>query len=356
MLFSVAQSPGWVQPLEVLVLFAVVETALNTVLEPVIYGKTTGVSALGLLVAAMFWTWLWGLLGLLLSTPLTVCLAVLGKYVPSLGVFAALLGEESELDPGVRLFQRLLSLDRDSAAEVVDTALKSRPKVEVFDSVLIPALAHAERDMARGRLEDQNLAFVWQVVDEMVDELEGADEMAPASANHGVASDDADSSRPPTLILGVAANDASDAIVLKMLGQLLAPAGLTLEVVTDAATPMALADRVAEREPEMVVLSHVSPYGLTSVRYQVRRLRARFADLPILVGQWGVMDNASTVSKALIDAGASCVAFSLTEAQDRILAKLGAAIPPLREDVPATDVNTPETTLKRAARLAKVGP
>jgi predicted PurR-regulated permease PerM len=356
MIFSVAQSPGWAQPLEVFVLFAVVETTLNTVLEPVIYGKTTGVSALGLLVAAMFWTWLWGLLGLLLSTPLTVCLAVLGKYVPSLGVFAALLGEESELDPGVRLFQRLLSLDRDSAAEVFDTALKSRPKVEVFDSVLIPALAHAERDMARGRLEDQNLSFVWQVVDEMVDELEGADEMAPASANHEVASDDADSSRPPTLVLGVAANDASDAIVLKMLGQLLAPAGLTLEVVTDAATPMALAERVAEREPEMVVLSHVSPYGLTSVRYQVRRLRARFADLPILVGQWGVMDNASTVSKALIDAGASCVAFSLTEAQDRILAKLGAAIPPLREDVPATDVNTPETTLKRAARLAKVGP
>ena len=100
-------------------LFAVVETALNSFLEPVIYGKTTGVSALGLLVAAMFWTWLWGLLGILLSTPLTVCLAVLGKYVPSLGVFATLLGEEADLDPDVRFYQRLVALDHDGADEVV---------------------------------------------------------------------------------------------------------------------------------------------------------------------------------------------------------------------------------------------
>ena len=93
-------------------LFAVVEVALNSYLEPVIYGKTTGVSALGLLVAAMFWTWLWGTMGLLLSTPLTVCLAVLGKYVPSLRFFATLLGEEVELHPDVKFYERLVALDR----------------------------------------------------------------------------------------------------------------------------------------------------------------------------------------------------------------------------------------------------
>ena len=121
LVFSFAHFPGWTQPLEVVALFAVVEVALNSFLEPVIYGKTTGVSALGLLVAAMFWTWLWGTMGLLLSTPLTVCLAVLGKYVPSLRFFAALLGEEAELEPDVRLYQRLVALDRDGATEVVDT-------------------------------------------------------------------------------------------------------------------------------------------------------------------------------------------------------------------------------------------
>ena len=100
--FSIAQSDGWREPLMVLGLFGVLEILANSFLEPVIYGKTTGVSALGLLVAALVWTWLWGLLGLLLSTPLTVCLAVLGKYVPSLEIFSKLLGEEAELEQDVR--------------------------------------------------------------------------------------------------------------------------------------------------------------------------------------------------------------------------------------------------------------
>ena len=101
-----------------------IETIANSFLEPIIYGKTTGVSALGLLVAAMFWTWLWGMVGLLVSTPLTVCLAVLGKYVPSLGVFATFLGEEVDLGHDVRLYQRLLALDQDGATEIVEEALK----------------------------------------------------------------------------------------------------------------------------------------------------------------------------------------------------------------------------------------
>src|SRR6185312_10933864 len=126
---SFAYFPGadWVHPLEVGALFGVVEVVLNSFLEPFIYGKTTGISALGLLVAAMFWTWLWGTLGLLLSTPLTVCLAVLGKYVPSLRFFATLLGEEAELEPDVRFYQRLVALDRDGAIGVVEGALKQRP-------------------------------------------------------------------------------------------------------------------------------------------------------------------------------------------------------------------------------------
>ena len=112
MIFSIANFPGWVRPLEVVALFGACEIGLNSFLEPVVYGKTTGVSALGLLIAAMFWTWIWGALGLLLSTPLTVCLAVLGKYVPSLNFLAILLGEKVELAPDVKLYQRLVALDR----------------------------------------------------------------------------------------------------------------------------------------------------------------------------------------------------------------------------------------------------
>jgi predicted PurR-regulated permease PerM len=345
LVFSIAHYPGWLYPLEVIVLFAVVETVLNSFLEPVIYGRTTGVSALGLLVAAMFWTWLWGLLGILLSTPLTVCLAVLGKYVPSLGVFATLLGEESELEPDVRFYQRLVALDRDGAVEVVDEALKAQPRAAVFDAILIPALSRAERDAAAGHLDDTDLAFIWRVVGEVVDELEGTPEITLASvaqantaaaptteaAGAGAASPvpafapaprtDGEPASHPVLI-GVAVNDTADAVALRMLGQLLAPSGLDLEIIADAATPLALAERVAARGPAMVVLSHLPPEGLTSARYQVRRLRARFADLPIVVGRWGASGHAATAAGRLAEVGASHVALSLADARDHIVSKL----------------------------------
>src|SRR3954447_14724863 len=163
LVFSFAHFPGWVQPLEVVALFAAVEVVLNSYLEPVIYGKTTGISALALLVAAMFWTWLWGGLGLLMSTPLTVCLAVLGKYVPSLSFFATFLREEVDLDPGVRFYQRLLALDQDGATSVIEAVLKKHPRAEVFDKVLVPTLSMTERDINRDDIDEREVVFIHRV-------------------------------------------------------------------------------------------------------------------------------------------------------------------------------------------------
>src|SRR5512135_487051 len=209
LVFSIADSTGWRQPLEVVALFGAVEVALNY-LEPVIYGKTTGVSALGLLVAAMFWTWLWGLLGTLLSTPMTLCLAVLGKYVPSLGFFATLLGEEAELDQNIRLYQRLVSLDQDGATAVVEAALKERPRVEVFDQILVPALSRAGSDAARGELEESDMVFIRRVIGEILDDLEGTEEISVKTA---AGSGEGEPGRvngtpasPPFEVAGVAAN------------------------------------------------------------------------------------------------------------------------------------------------------
>ncbi len=303
LLFSVAYFPGWLAPLEVFLLFAVIETLLNSFLEPIIYGKTTGVSALGLLVAAMFWTWLWGMLGLLLSTPMTVCLAVLGKYVPSLGIFATMLGEEADLDPDVRFYQRLLALDRDSAEEVVEAMLKTKPRSKVFDTVLIPTLSRAERDAASGLLEEQDLAFFWGVVGEIVDDLEGIPEVTRDS----VAQTKVEVVAPSPSILGVAVSDTGDEVALKMLAQLLAVRGLTLEILASTSTPMLMAERIAERDPAVVVLSHLPPHGLTSARYQVRRIRARFATLPIVVGRWSESgEYQPRAQEGLTVAGASC--------------------------------------------------
>ncbi|HEX8198861.1 MAG TPA: AI-2E family transporter, partial [Isosphaeraceae bacterium] len=128
LLFSFARYDAWREPALVATLFIGLEAISSGYLEPVVYGRTTGLSAVGLLVAATFWTWLWGPLGLFMSTPLTSCLAVLGKYVPSLRFFATLLGEEAVLEPDVRFYQRLLLLDQDGATEIVEEALKKTPR------------------------------------------------------------------------------------------------------------------------------------------------------------------------------------------------------------------------------------
>ena len=327
--FSVAYFPSWTQPLEVVAFFGVVEVALSY-LEPVIYGKTTGVSALGLLVAAMFWTWLWGLLGTLLSTPLTLCLAVLGKYVSSLGFFATLLGQEAELDQNIRFYQRLVSLDQDGAAAVVEAALKDRPRAEVFDQMLVPALSRAGRDAARGELEESDVVFIRRVIGEILDDLEGMEDItqkpsAPAgAAKEGQANGKPAS--PPFLVAGVASSGTSDALTLRMLGQILDASKCTLVTIEGGGSPMLLAGRVAEVSPAMVILSHLPPEALAQARYQVRRLRSRFSGLAIVVGRWGEADTAAA-SQGLSGVGATHVAFTLADARDQILARAASAVP-----------------------------
>ena len=329
LVFSIAYFPGWRQPLEVVAFFGAIEVALSY-LEPVIYGKTTGVSALGLLVAAMFWTWLWGLLGTLLSTPLTLCLAVLGKYVPSLSFFATLLGEEAELDQNIRFYQRLVSLDQDGATAVVEAALKERPRAEVFDQILIPALSRAGRDAARGELEETDMVFIRRVIGEILDDLEGTEDLgSKTSATSGEGEPgqaNGEAVSPPFVVAGVAASGTADALTLRMLGQILVPSSCTLVNIEGAGSPMQLAERVAEVSPAMVILSHLPPEALAQARYQVRRLRSRFSGLAIVVGRWGEADS-DAASQGLSGVGATHVAFTLADARDQILARAASAVP-----------------------------
>ena len=277
LVFSFAQFPGWTQPLEVVALFAVVEVALNSYLEPVIYGKTTGVSALGLLVAAMFWTWLWGTMGLLLSTPLTVCLAVLGKYVPSLEFFATLLGEEVEMHPDVKFYERVIALDRAAAVSMIEEHAQHMPRADIFDRILVPAIGRAEYDSSRNELGDQEQAFLWRVVEDVLEILEQSTQVTlaqPSSIADGNPTGPAPAALP-FRVVGIPVQDTADTLILKMLGQLIEPAGCEFEIITDVDSPLELADRIDDHEPRLVFVSHLPPGGLTQARYLVKRLRAR---------------------------------------------------------------------------------
>ncbi len=314
-LYAVASFPGWGPAMAVVALFLGIETILNSFLEPIIYGKTTGVSALGLLVAAMFWTWLWGIWGLLLSTPMTVALAVMGKYVPALGFFSKLLGEEADLEPDVRYYQRILALDQDGAAEIVEEMAKSKPRIEVFEQVLLPALARVERDFSREEIDERVQAFAWRVTDEVLDDLADVPMLeyatkAGAEAERAV----------PAEIVGVPANDRADVLALKMLGQILDPSLCHLTIREDVESPLALSDSLASGDASMVVLSHLPPTGLTNARYLVKRIHARLGDLPIVVGRWVETGDSASSTERLTSSGATSVVSTLTAARDAVLA------------------------------------
>jgi predicted PurR-regulated permease PerM len=339
-LFSIGYFPGWREPLLVVLLFGTLETLANSFLEPVIYGRTTGVSALGLLVAAMFWTWVWGALGLLLSTPLTVCLAVLGKYVPGMRFFAILLGEEAPLEADVRFYHRLLARDRDGAMAIVREAAKEEPPSVVFDRLLVPTLARAKRDRTSDDIDDADQAFVWDVVGVLISEL---GEALPADGM--AARDKSDAASTPTAALhlvGIAANDPADLLVLHMLARLLDGSGCKVTLLEPPESPLRAVEQVAEAKADLVLVSHLPPVGFAAARYLVRRLRARFAALPIVVGHWNANGTRTRNAKRLTGIGANRVVFHLAEARDLILDRLRAQQAVPRPQGAATAVRTAE--------------
>ena len=188
LLLSLAVFDGWTRPLIVLGLFVCTELLVSNLIEPLLYGIHTGISSLAILVAAIFWTAIWGPIGLVLSTPLTVCLLVVGRHVPRLRFLQILLGDEQPLTPDSRFYQRLLAMDHDEARQVLENYLEGKTLEELYDSVLIPALSLAEEDRHQNRLEDAHQKFIGQSTRELIDEFwEPRGEEPPAVAEGGEA-------------------------------------------------------------------------------------------------------------------------------------------------------------------------
>ena len=171
---------GWMWPALVIAVFLVLELVNNMILEPLLYGESAGVSGVGLLVAVAFWTWLWGPVGLILATPLTVCVVVLSKYVPQLAFISVLMSDEPAMESNISYYQRLLAMDQAEAAEIVEEHLKTHPQEQLFDEVLIPALSHARRDRQLGRLTEDGEQFVFRATREIIEDL---DSLKPRSSS-----------------------------------------------------------------------------------------------------------------------------------------------------------------------------
>src|SRR6516164_5859790 len=178
-LLSFAISTSWFTPLMTIALFVVLEAIVSNFIEPWIYGANTGVSPLALIISAVFWTWLWGPVGLLLSTPMTVCLAVMGRHVPRLEFLGILLSEDQPLAPHEEFYHRLLSFSMDSAEDFANKYLETESLTALYDNVLVPAIAAVEIDAHRGSLTAEQRTSALQRIHEIIDDFsrrEDADE------------------------------------------------------------------------------------------------------------------------------------------------------------------------------------
>ena len=331
-LVSLAATEGWAGPLRVMALFAVLELFTNLVLETMLYAGAAGVSAVALLASVAFWTWLWGPLGLLMATPLTVCFVVLGKHVPGLEFVGTLLADTPPLAPDYGYYQRLLARDQSEAADLIEQYIKTESPRAVYDALLLPALNYAERDRLEQRLStDEETAVIDATRELMSDAAELIQGLQPEPV--AAAGDPpVPAPREPLRVLGYATNGAADELALAMLTHLVDDLPVAIEISRNRLQAAELLSLVREQGFSVVCLADLPPSPPSKTRYLVKRLRAAFPDVRILVGRWGPPALADESTQVLREAGANLVASTLLETRTYV----GGLVEIPRIPVPAT--------------------
>jgi len=309
---SLAFFPGWLQPCLVLGLIIVLEVFTANVVEPRLFGHSMGISEVGLMVAAAFWAFLWGPVGLVLSSPLTVCLVVLGKYVPHLEFLDVLLGNEQVLDADVSYYQRLLARDQDEATQLVLTQAKTSSLEQVYDGILAPALNYLKRDRARDDLTVADEQFVLRATQEIVEDLgeRQADALKKAAIQM---TESAELALQKVRVLGCPGHDEADHLALEMFRQLLDPARWDVELLSIELLSAEMVALAGEKKPAVVCIGAIPPGGLAHTRHLCRRLRTQLPDAKIVVGRWGLRSDLDLNLEQLREAGADLVEINLLE-------------------------------------------
>jgi len=351
---SVAINDGWGTTFWVIGLIVSLELIVANAVEPWLYGQSMGVSAIALLVSAAFWAFLWGPIGLVLSSPLTVCLVMLGRYVPQLEFLAVLLGDEPALEPRVCFYQRLLARDQDEAEDLIIEHLKTERPDQVYDQMLVPALCAVREGRVRGEIAPADEQYVIQSIREIVEDVgeKSAAAGAPGEEPNGSMPLCESAPQPAILVFGCPARDLADQAALEMLESLLDPVRWRMELIAPETLTAELVEMVAQKEPALVCIATIPPGGQAHTRYLCKRLRARFPDLRIIVGRWG-QEPATADAASFREAGALGAATTLLETRQQLMSLLPVLAP--RRDLSerdAADGHAPNG----APRLAGSGP
>jgi predicted PurR-regulated permease PerM len=298
--FSLAALPGWPLPLAVLAYFVILELLTANVLEPLLFGHSTGSSPLALLMAAAFWTWLWGPVGLVLSTPLTVILVVLGKYVPALEFFVVLLGDEPPLSPGVTFYQRLVARDQDEASDLADDYLEAHGFDMLCADIFLATVLHARRDRDRGDLDADTLDYIYEATRETLEEVspEGPPDVP---------------GRQQPLLIACPARDRGEELALRVLAAAVRARGYRADVLSAGMLASEVREHLSEQCSALVCIGSLPPGGLAQTRYLCKRVKARCPASKVLVARWGGSDDPERAPKRLQASGADFVATTLAD-------------------------------------------
>jgi len=333
-LLAIAVDPGWTMPLLAIGLYVVLEIFISNVLEPWLYGSSTGLSPVAILVAAVFWTTLWGSVGLLLATPLTVCLVVLGRHVTHLRFLEVLLGSEPVLPPELKFYQRLLADDPDEAMELIDDYVDTASLSELFENVMVPALAFADQDRLRGALGRERWTALAADVLEMVGDVRAA---ATTSGSAAAVREGAWYDRG--LVLCAGARNGLDDAAATMLAYLLTDRGLDVRTLSH--------DAFARQRPAIddrsgvtaVCLFSLHPDALGQARRLIGRVRERCSPgTEIVLVLWNGTRPADGWASVCRSTGADLVGTSLVGASSEIeemLRRLGSPAAPMEIGAPA---------------------
>ncbi len=263
LLLAGAASPHWSQLMWTVIMFGVLEVVAANFVEPMLYGASTGISAIAVLIAAVFWTFLWGLPGLLLSTPLTVCLIVIGRQVPRLHYLEVLLGERTGLPPSEHFYQRMLASNPKDARALVEATLKTRSRAEVYDTVLVPALTMIQEARHSDEMTTARAEEVLQSIEELVEELAG-----------GTASGLAE---PAKRVVCIPATDFADEIACELAQQVLEDTA-PVHIISADSSMSNIQELMARLQPEVMCVVGVPPRAVRHIKMRCHQIRARFPD------------------------------------------------------------------------------
>jgi predicted PurR-regulated permease PerM len=297
-----AIDPGWSKLLLTLSLFIVIELISNNLVEPWLYGSSTGVSPVAIVAGALFWTWLWGPIGLFLCTPLTVCVVVMGKYVPGLRFISDMFGSEPVLQPHARLYQRMLAMDAEEMLQIAEEHVEQHDLVTFYDQLMIPALILAEEDRQTGRLAEVRQQFIVQNSRELIEDL-GEREMAKQEPR-ARSSDEFE-------VLCLPAKDDADEIAALMLVQVLRVKGISAKVIS-ATTPIEQCEQLVNcGNIRGVIISALPPDAFGPARRLCRKLKRSCPSLKVTVGIWTPHAAATDLTKRLTSAQPEAVVTTL---------------------------------------------